>query len=188
MTGSALDFTFAAPGQWKLISTKTASNSATIDFTGLTNTYRTLAVDIANFLPVNNATNFWLRTSTNNGSSYDNGSNDYSYVNIGARATVTTTYVDSANTAPQIILNDTSGDPMSNAADAVRSALVYITKPNTSSYLAVKSQMTGKNNISNFTVSVSGGRRLSTTPVNALRFMVSSGNISTGTFTLYGLE
>src|SRR3990167_8133940 len=64
-------------GNWIKISSATASASATINFTGLTNTYSTYVVTISNLAPATDATTLWMRTSTDGGASYDAGASDY---------------------------------------------------------------------------------------------------------------
>jgi hypothetical protein len=65
---------------FELIDTQTASSSASIEFTDLSSTYSMYKVIIYNFVPVTDEANFYMRTSTNNGTSFDSGVSDYSWV------------------------------------------------------------------------------------------------------------
>jgi hypothetical protein len=61
----------ADPATWVLLSTQTASASATIDFESIIDgTYNTYVVVISNAIMSVNGDGVWLRTSTNNGSTY----------------------------------------------------------------------------------------------------------------------
>ena len=67
----------AAGGAWTKISHQTPSTAASVSFTGLTSTYTTYAVKFNFFGPGSDGTDWGIRTSTNNGSSYDSGASDY---------------------------------------------------------------------------------------------------------------
>jgi hypothetical protein len=68
---------------WVPIKTVTASASATVDFVNgsggvvLDGTYKTYALVISGLIPSSDGVQLWMRTSTNGGSSYDNGASNY---------------------------------------------------------------------------------------------------------------
>ena len=66
------------------ISTATAASSATIDFTSLSSTYFLYIVVIANLAPVTDGAILYMRTSSNNGISYDSTAGNYSWNECGA--------------------------------------------------------------------------------------------------------
>ena len=66
----------AGGGAWTKISHQTPSTAASVSFTGLTSTYTTYAVKF-NFFGSYDGSDWGIRTSTNNGSSYDSGASDY---------------------------------------------------------------------------------------------------------------
>ena len=85
-TGSALSAIVTRAPAMVLISTATASNSASVSFTGLTSQYDEYEIQFTSVLPQTDAAALCLRTSTNGGSSYDSGASDYTSVVIGLNA------------------------------------------------------------------------------------------------------
>ena len=86
-TGTASSSTFlrgdnawaaAGGGAWNIIGTTTASNSATLDITGLSATYKTYAIALNDLLPSQDA-DFELRLGDSSG--IDSGGSDYAYHN-----------------------------------------------------------------------------------------------------------
>ena len=66
-------------GAWEYISTVTASNDSTVAFTGLSSSYKAYRVALIAVVPSSDNVDFYLRTSTNNGSSYDSGGSAYEW-------------------------------------------------------------------------------------------------------------
>lgn len=156
-------------GDWVLLDTKTASASATLDFTSdVTSTYRTYKFVISNLYPATFNADIWMRTSTNNGSSYDSGAADY--------FTATTN-------GTKIIL----GTSLSNTASAAYSGTVTIINPlNTSAVKPVFFEGFYDNGAA-FIHEDSYGYRNSTADIDAFRFLASTGNLTGGIIQLYGL-
>ena len=75
-----IDNGVGAAGDLVKISSSTASASSSIAFTGLSSTYIAYILFYFNVAPATNAVTMLLRTSTDNGSSYDSGSSDYGWV------------------------------------------------------------------------------------------------------------
>lgn len=175
------DGTWASPssGSFVLISTATASSSATIDFTGLSSTYFAYVVYMSNVVPVTNSVNFIMRTSTNNGSSYDSGASDYKYV--GSR----TSY--SGGPTPSITgsVGDSSIEiypAMSNTSTNAGSFCLTIYNPSLANTGRISWEGTASTSDR-----YGSGIRDTAADIDAIRFLMSSGNISTGTFKLYGI-
>lgn len=184
MANSALDFTFAAPGQWKLIGTQTAANSATIDFTGLSSTYAMYCIVIDSAKPVTDAVTFQIRTSSNNGTSYDSGASDYSYSGYYMNQNSNGSGIYSA-AAAQIVCTNTIG----NAANEYLVGVLELINP--SGTATARNMLWRFGYLSESSDNRQGtgyGRRIASASYNAVRLFFSSGNISSGTFTLYGLE
>lgn len=168
---------------YELISTATASSSTSIDFTGLSSTYIAYKVVMENVAPATDATIFTMRTSTNNGSSYDAGASDYGYLNVRQSYSASAT-ADQSAAASSIQLVVEQG----NATNESLSLEVTIFNPSSTEYTHIYG--VGNN------VNQSGtphsyrcyGTRLSAADVDAIRFLFSSGNIATGEFRLYGLR
>ena len=184
LTSDGTNWNSTAPsgtGTVQLISTVVASSQAAVAFTGLSSTYSYYYVVYDGVLPLTNNVNLIMRVSTNNGSTYSS-SGYYYAINV-------TTSGGSNSPAGgagvgQFVL--TSGQ--SNATSNTASGFLEIYNP---------SQSTNYQHINNRAIQIDssggvdsisgGGVWLTTTAVNAIQFSFSSGNISTGTFKLYGV-
>lgn len=170
-------------GGWVPIKTVTASSSTTVDFVNgsggvvLDGTYKAYAVVISSLVPATDNTTLYFRTSTNAGSSYDSGAGNYSYiVSDGSTRTQTT--------GTQIPLTDAVGNATTEAANVV----LYLYNPaNSTAYTTISFQSAFIDNASNPLLKFGMGSRVTGADVDAIRFLMSSGNIASGTFTLYGL-
>jgi len=175
---------------WVKIAATTASSSATVDFTGLSSTYATYMVMLTNVVPATDAANLWLRTSINNGGAYSSGASDYYW---GGEVGVNSSrYGDVFTAGTHIkltgnVLSDVYG--LSSTSPAVARGEVFIYNPSA----ALRCQVAGRiNSVASPNqyrmINQSTGYRDSAAAVNAIRFLMSSGNISSGIFTLYGLS
>jgi hypothetical protein len=153
-----------------LLSTQTASNSATVDFTGISSAYDEYEVHVLNAVPANDGTGLQLRTSANAGSSYDSGATDY-------KNTVTD--------AAEIALCQALG---SDTNEQGYSGVVRIYRPSESTFTVVSAEGVGINQSGVAVMNSFGGYRASAAAVDAVRFLMSSGNIESGIFKLYGLR
>ena len=177
----------ATPGAWQKISTSAASSSATIDFTSLTSAYMMYMVVIDRALPATDAVAFQMRASTNNGSSYYS-TNEYSYANMIAWA-ADGSYNSRGGTGASacLLTGNDANYYVGNATNEGITGTFFIYNPSGTSY----GRTTG-----NFSYTEPGGalrecshagRIDQAADIDAIRFMFSSGNIASGTFTLYGL-
>jgi hypothetical protein len=182
---SAPSWVTASSSALVFISSATASNSASITFTGLSSTYDVYMVEIINAVASTNAY-LYLRSSSNNGSSYD--SSGYMYTSIGSQSSNGNTNNDSSYGTTSFVNVTNNGGPISTtASEGGMSGFVHVMHPAASNYTFFKVSEThygGSGQITGF----GAGVRTSTTPVNAIQFYFSSGNIASGTFRLYGIS
>lgn len=167
-----------AIGDWVRISTATASASASIVFTGLSSTYDMYMVEIINAVPATNSVELQLQTSTDGGSSYATAAASY-YGTILYVAGTSITGAAMSTTSIQIatsILNTREG----------YSGLLYLTAPSASSRCNIRAYGQSNSSTTQQYLFNIVGFRDSTTAVNAFRLQMSSGNITSGTFNLYG--
>lgn len=181
---SAPTWSTPSAGAMTLITTTTASSSATVDFTGLTSAYKNYLVIVTNAVPATNNAALVFRTSTNNGSSYDSGASNYysTHTNFGDTAWNYGQTVDD-----RFYINFYGQDNTAN----IGGTSFTMTIVNPSAANRIQWYITGFEN--GFSASlgafVGGGYRLATTgAVNAIRFFFGSGNIASGTFKLYGIS
>lgn len=159
-------------GGWSAIKTLTASTSATLDFTTLP-VFSTYAIVLRNVLLATNAQQLLMGFSNDNGSTF--AATGYT---AGANYT-------SYNSATVTNVNATTSFPLTSAASngTSISGVIYVS-PNSAnawgqtSYLSTTSAVQAFANI---------GGAGSIVP-NAFRFLSSSGNLTSGSIALYGLN
>jgi hypothetical protein len=178
-------------GKLKLISSQTASNSASISFTtGLNSTYKVYNFVFVNIHPATDNVNFTFNMSTDSGSNYN--------------VTKTTTFFQSSHkedgtggvlgyetgldlaqsTAFQNITNNGGNDNDQNC-----NGTLTLFNPSSTTYvkhfISNSSNYTGGDfNTNNFVA----GYGNTTSAVNAVRFQMSTGNIDAGTIYLYAID
>lgn len=190
--GDGLSASFAIPGStytiggrgWNKISSSTASSSATIDFTGLSSSYVAYKIVFSHVAPATDSVDFNFQTSTDNGSSYDAGASDYCW-SAGTINTVGT--VAGAGDAADSEITLTSTNNVGNAANETISGELIIYNPTAAKYGHVTWQCSFTNAAGTPIFGCGKGTRLSAADVTAIRFLFSSGNITSGQFDLYGL-
>lgn len=182
---SAPTWTTPSAGAMTLISTATASNSASLDFTGLSSTYDLYFIEVVEIVGAS-ASSLRMLTSSNNGSSYD--SSGYTYQSQGYVSS-SSTWVndfDSAATFLQI-WNNNCGAISTTASYSGLSANAYLMSPASSAYTKFYAVGTWFTSSSASSYAQISGARMSTSPVNAIRFQMASGNIASGKIRLYGI-
>ncbi len=157
----------SASGAWNFISSATASSSATVEFTDLDSTHFMYMVVIDSVHPATDGAVLYFRTSVNNGVSFDSAVNDY----FGSVAT------------QEIIINLVLG----NQPNENLSGNLLIYNPSSINWTRVTFEASSNNQAGAFNYASGGGVRRTTTPVDAIQFLMSTGNISSGIFNLYGL-
>lgn len=170
-------------GDWVLISSSTASSSATVDFTGLSSTYFVYRFILQGITPQNDGAFLWFRTSTNNGSSYDSGASDYSVAGWRSESGVEPVNFGSTGVA-QI---GTTWTGVGNAANEDANLIIDLYNPsNASAQTTMQWSGSYVDTGADLNLITGLGRRLSTADVDAVRFQFSAGNIVSGNFYLYG--
>lgn len=158
-------------GGWGFIKTLTASTSATLDFTTLPS-YTAFAFVIKNLVLATNAQQLLFRISNDNGSTF--AATGYT---AGANYT-------SYNSATVTNVNATTSFPLTSAASngAGLSGIIYCTTQNALAW-----------GLTNYLSTTSGVQAFATVGgsgnivPNAFRFLSSSGNLTSGAISIYGL-
>lgn len=172
-----------------LLATATASASASLDFESvITSEYSNYMFVIDKLVTTTLNTNVYLRTSTNNGTSYDNTLGDYAYASSYLSPNGVSASPPASTSAQQIFLNASGFGRLSTTSGSNLSGVIYLDNPHTN---------VGVKNIRWFIGSgvptvmffVNGaGQRTSQNNVDAVQFLLSSGNIASGTIRLYGMK
>jgi hypothetical protein len=179
-----------ATGGMKLISTQTASDSASISFTtGIDSTYKEYQFYFIDIHPRTDQVNFTFNLSTDSGSNYN--------------VTKTTTfapfsYHDEADTGTTVAYNDSSDLAQStafqilsgnsgNGADENSSGNLILFNPASTTYVKHFISTFNGYTYHNYTLnSYMAGYGNTTSAVNAVQFKMSSGNMD-GTILMYGI-
>ena len=169
---------------WVPISSSTASSSAAIDF--VLSGYDQFMVVFEGVYPATDGQGILFRTSQNGGSSFDAGSNNYVYIQIVNTTTFGSSTVNNSTSSTAIRMSSSVG----NTALESMSGFVHIIDPlsatlPTKTYSQLFFDEAGTTN--KLRQEMSAGRRANSAhATDAIRFLMASGNISAGTFHLYG--
>lgn len=188
--GSAAAPTWSTPatGAMTLLSTATASASSSIDFTGLSSTYRTYIVYISNCVPTV-ADDFAMRTSTNNGSSFDSSASNYvTQMNSILSGSQNIQFYSGANGDRILLMPPNNISSTANLGGY--SGAITILNPSNASNTAITAASSFTNTSGTHSYTSCGGARLNSSgAVNAIRFFMYNGNtIASGIFKLYGIS
>lgn len=175
------------------LGTRTASASATLDFTSLmSSTYDDYLFIIDNIQPATNGADFWMRTSSDNGANYDSGAGSYYYAYnelAAASSTTASNTPDGSSTDTKMFL---ANGVNNNSALPLSGDVKFRGVNNTSVFKSVKYSLNYFNSVSasgtGFRSLEGGGVRTdSSNALNAVRFMFNTGNIASGNIKLYGI-
>ena len=166
------------------ISSATASASATIDFTGLDGAYSSYVIEMDAVIPATNAVEFYIRTGTGGTPTYQSGASDYNYSAVEYNTGGVT-----GNASNGAAFMRCNARTFGTVAGEEMSGKVNLFNPsNASANKRITGQIAYRDSLAAFTQTVFGGTYRSNTPVTAIRFLFSSGNIASGVFTLYGIK
>lgn len=182
-----------AVGNLKLLSTQTASSSASLDFTsGIDSTYDVYYITFSNMHPSTADDWFRMYASTNGGSSYSVAQTQTHFRAYLTESDTTSAFV--YYTGGDNTPGSTSGiiltTEVSNDNDAGASGWVKIYNPSSTTHVKhffssnVNQYYTPDPYVMNGYV---GGFWDTTSAINAIQFKFNSGNIDSGTIKLYGI-
>ena len=174
----------AAGGAWSLISSQTASDSASIEFDGsLTDTYRVYKLFGDNVVGANDGVYLNFTFKRDGEGSYNTGASDYQWIaerfrngqSLGTRVEDTSDAVmrgrcDFGNSTGELVNFETT---------------IY---PRTGKYPTICTRETGMDATDALGQYMSVGRLSTAADVQSIKVACSSGNIATGNFALYGLK
>ncbi len=172
-------------GSVVLLEQHTASSSASLDFTTcISSTYDEYLIEFVGIVPATNSVAFWMRMGTGGGPTYDTGAN-YGWSGYVMRAGgAAPTGAESGATKIQIGF---STDLSNGATRGVDGTFRLFDPQTTARHKRVLGQ-TFSYDVSGFNLYNScNGVYQSTTAVTAFQFLMSSGNIASGTIRVYGI-
>ena len=124
-----------------------------------------------------------MRVSTNGGSSYDASAGNYRWSYGGA---VNATSLEAGSTSDtSIIISQNVGN---GAAEGVSTIIELLDQTNTAVQQKVLGHTSTYHNDDACSAAVLGARRTTAQDTDAVRFLFSSGNITSGKYAVYGLS
>ena len=178
---SALPSFKAAPGSLVQVgTTQTANNSASISFTSaISASYNTYLLNFSNVYPASNNEPLQMVISTNNGSSYITSSYQAGLVNWSYNQSPG--LGGNANSTSAVLLNNGVTNSQSDAA----SGQLWLSNTGNGGSFYCWGNATGTAGGTALIIQIAGTNNV--TGVNAIQLAMGSGNITAGTFSLYGL-
>ena len=165
---------------WEEITTSTiTSSTASADFTGLSS-YRKLRITYYLEAATDGA-DLWIRTSTDNGSSYDSGASDYSWVNLLTQSSTDINSQDQADAQIKIV-DDISND--TNHRVSGQLFIQFFNQTSDASMIGISTDLDSSENA--ISGAITGARVNDATARDAIRIQFSSGNIESGYIVLEG--
>jgi len=180
--GAQPAFEDVSGGSMVFISSATASNDATLSFTGISSTYDRYVFAIEAIRPATDGARLYLLTSTDNGSSYDTGASDYASVVRYSNVGIVRTDVNDNDAFLRV------GPPTGNATTESVNGIMDLWAPsNSAMFTQITSSGTYSHTDGNPKSFEGGGGRKSAGDVDAVQFKMDSGNITSGTIRMYGI-
>lgn len=188
-TGAAPTWSTPSVSAMTLLNTLTASNNATLsDATSLTSAYDLYMFEFENIVPATDSQPFYIRVSTNGGSSY---------LATGYVANWTILGGNVSNEASTIAINiggaTATTNNIANTAGYGLSGTFYLTAPSSTTvrkYIWGSGAFYGYNQVSapGLWTYQHTGLQNSNTSINAIQFLFASGNITSGKVRIYGIK
>lgn len=169
-------------GAMVLLDEGSVSGVAALDLVFTTYTdYSHIRIILTGVRPSTNGTNLWLRFSSNGGSSFDSGVTDYNYARMISFST--NNFSASATLNNAIVLEDS----LSNSSTAQLHEDITIYNWNSSARTMAIGQFVKGDGNNSISLGQNGGLRRSGQNTDAIRFLMSSGNIS-ASYKVYGIS
>jgi hypothetical protein len=173
------------------LSSQTVGASTSVDITNIDGTYKKYILDIFDMAVQNDDVDVRLRVSEDNGSTFKSGASDYNWLVTGFSADGKNPG-DNNNASSYINIGGKigGGRGMGNAAGESYSGRVTIHNPaSTSLYKNIETKATFTNT-NGFVMMIDNAGSYTGTlnAINAIQIFISSGNITSGTFKLYGVK
>lgn len=164
----------------------TASSSASINITSkITSEFDEYIIKLIDVVPATDNVTLLFRTSANNGTSWDSGATDYSR---SGNFNVSSNQTTSGGCATGESSLNLSGN-VSNVSGRGLNATITLTSVSSGNRMRMgEFNVRYSNNVGDLLTYQGGWRRNATTHIDAIQFLMSSGNIASGIFRVYGLR
>jgi hypothetical protein len=160
-----------------LVAPTSSNNIASILITSIPAAARAVEVELAFLAPVGDNVDFLIRTSTDNGSTYDSSAGAYQYGNTLNTVGGTISNANSSASSTAIVM----APGMGNAVNENGAGHIRIHYPGNAQYCFIEWEFTYRNQSAGTLIKVNGGgARLATANVDAVQlFFAGGGNINT---------
>ena len=178
-------------GSWSLVATYVAAGDATIDVIDLQSdfVYKFFWSDIQS---ATDQVHFWIRTSTDNGISWDAAGSDYAWSNHTVTLATSPGHVvqgDNSDSQIEVVGDSNEGHHLGNGANEDTVWEFTLFNPSGTEYTKLKWEGFFTDQFTNVLVhSIGAGVRLSAADVTGVRFLMESGNIASGTLKVYAIK
>ena len=177
--------TFYCIDAMHLLDSQTASTSATLDFTrGLGSVYRHYLFVLSAVVPATDNVALYLRTSTDGGSNYAEAASDYQWSNILASAGDSVS-LDSDAADSEIQLAAGIG---SDTGEGLSGQIWFDNPSGTALNKMFRNHISFMRLDATLRQSSGSGCRAAVADIDGARFLMSSGNIESGTIDLYAMR
>ena len=183
-------FSVSLGGGKILLSTQTASASASISFTtGIDSTYDIYEFEFINIHPSTDNVGFQFNMSTDGGSNYNVTKTTSAFQSEHSEANIGDLQVENAFALQQSTDFQFLTVGTGNGADETLSGMITLFNPSSTTFVKNFITNTNEYNAGNGSNSFyTAGYGNTTSAVNAIRFQMSSGNIDVGTIKMYGIK
>jgi len=172
-------------GAWTKLATATASNSATIDFTSsIDSTYEQYVLVGIDIIPATDNTDFYMRTTTDGGSTFDSSAGNYDHHTDQLQAGTAAYQGFTSASDTKIIVAKQFGSTAGESANFT----MYLYNPAGTNNTILSWCYAEVSRLAATERGCGAGARLSAADVDGIRYLMSSGNITSGEFKLYGIE
>jgi len=170
---------------WELLGTASASASSSVDFeTSINSTYHAYKILIAGLVPASDAVDLFLRIGTGGTPTYQSGASDYGWaITTTETGNVGSGLSDDADSEVAIATGVGTG-----ANEDLCGEITIYDPSNTGFNTMVTYNISQRTSAALTRTTVGAGQYLADTAVTAIRLIMSSGNIASGEFRLYGLR
>lgn len=170
-------------GAWTYVSGSTASNSSSIDFTGLSSSYIMYRIVMTDVHSASDFPDMLLRTSTDNGTTWDSGATDYSYTGSYNGDDSSSTGSNSTGNSKIVIARE-----LGTATNEHVNGMIDIYNPSGTNYTMIRSSIVQHNYNGVLFRAEVAAQRESAADVDGVRILLDGANIASGSFKLYGLN
>ena len=181
-------------GAWVMLTSSVASASASITFTDITSTYDTYCIALSDIKNATDDVDLYMRTGDSSG--IDTAAADYQWGDItgkfNSQAAQGTPITMEDQTDSEINITGDYGGGMDLAATSTMGGMIYLHAPADAVGLAIFTWMVTVSNIADDTdaskVVIGSANRQAVITTDRIQLYMSSGNITSGRATLYGIS